>query len=316
MKHLKLLLVLTGAIFLFFSCSKDDSTVIPDQPKGDQETPVYKAKEITDFTGVCNFMWRDDGNYWLDDATDERVSGVSLWVIEGGEGDQFWGTAELFVGAEDVGDDYDGKWEMKWWGTETEIIPDEENLIVALVVGTGTEGNVKGMFAEWTYTMNYNPETYDGFFYTFEGYLASKQLTNTLKMNNTSGSMEIQFPGNTENDCGGDLFRLYTSGSGNCTHLGLFGVTNEVCVYFDGPNIVPVSDWLGYMTAANGDMINTQMIYSYEMDGLSYYIYDILGGDGRFDGASGYIETYGSSELDPVQLIGTWELGGEGTIVH
>ena len=313
MKNLNLLLVLAGAIFLFSSCSKDNSTLIPDQ-----DTPAYKAKEITGFTGVCTLIppYDPDNNYWLDDASDERVSGVSLWVTVGGEGNQFWGTAELFVGAEDVGDDYDGKWETKWYGTQTVISPDEV-AIEALVAGTGTEGNVKGMFAEWTYMMNYDPNTLEGFFYTMEGYIAPKQLTKTLKMNNASGSLEVQPPGHPDNDCG-DFLRLFTSGSGNCTHLGLFTVTNEVCFYFDDlGNLVPVSDWLGYMTAANGDMIYTQMIYSYAMNGLSYYIYDILDGTGRFEGASGHIETYGTSEFDPDNpLIGTWELDGGGMIVQ
>lgn len=310
MRHSNLLLLLMGAIFLLFSCSKDDSIVEPDQ-----EPSVYKAKEITDFTGLCTPLLPppEGGNYWLDDATDERVSGITLWHIEGTDVGKFWGTAEFFVGAEEIGGDYDGKWEMKWYGTQT-VVSDVELIIVALAVGTGTEGNVKGMFAEWTYTMN----TLDGFYYNIEGYLASKQLATTLKINDASGPFEVQPPGHADNDCGGDLFRLFISGGGNCSHLGNFAVTNEVCFYFDTEmNIVPMSDWLGCMTAANGDKIFTQMIYSWDMNGMSYFLYDILDGTGKFAGASGYVETYGTDEFDPYNpLIGTWNLDGMGVVVH
>lgn len=318
MRHSNLMVLLTGAIFLFFSCSKDNSTLIPDQPQGDQDTPAYKAQEITDFTGTSTPLPPPEvgDNYWQDNATDERVTGISSWVTEIPaviqEG-KFWGTAELFVGAEEIGGDYDGKWEMKWYGTMTPIGTDGL-LIVALVVGTGTEGNVKGMFAEWTYTMN----TLDGIYYTVEGYLAPKQLTNTLKTVKASGPFEVQPPGHPDNDCDGGLFRLYISGSGNCSHLGHFLVENKVCFSFDQyMNIVPVSDWLGYLYAANGDIIYTQQVYSWEMNGLSYFLYDILDGTGRFEGASGYIENYGTDEFDPVNpMIGTWDLKGEGIIVH
>lgn len=320
MRHLNLILLLTGAIFLFFSCSKDNSTLLPDQPQGDQKTPAYKAQEITDFTGICTAIMpfpNPAGNYWLDDASDDRVSGVSLWVTEGADGEKFWGTSELFVGAEEIDGDYDGKWETKWYGTQTAISPTEVH-IEALVVGTGTEGNVKGMFAEWTYEMTFNPSTMEGFFYTVEGYLAPKQLTNTLKFQKASGTLEIQPPGHPDNDCGDDILRLCISGGGNCTHLGLLTVENEVCFYFDDAmNIVPVSDWLGYLTAANGDMIYTQLVYSWEMDGMSYNLYVILDGTGRFEGATGYVENQGMIHFDPVNpLIGTWELEGEGIIVH
>lgn len=301
--------------------------MVPDQSLGDEFTTSLKAQEITEFTGTSTPILpfpNPAGNYWTDIASDERVTGVTLWVTDpdimfvDDFTIKFWGTAELFVGAEEIDGEYDGKWEIKWYGTQTftntgypENGPFE---IVAYAVGVGTEGNVKGMFAEWTYTMDFdgNPAT---LFYTTEGYIAPKQLTNTLKTIKASGPFEIQFP--SPDYCDGVYFRLYISGSGNCSHLGLFTVENYVCFYFEGENIVPVGQWLGYLTAANGDEIHTELIYSWEVDGLDYYLYDILDGTGRFEGASGYIENYGATTFDPDNpFIGSWNLEGEGTIVY
>ena len=313
MKHSNFIFLIIGVTFFFFSCSKDNATMAPDQSQGDEFASSLKAKAKTVFTGTSTpFPNPDDPviNRWYDEADDSRVTGITIWdteavVVIDELTVQLWGTAELTV------DGGLGKWELNWRGTQKFETPDGDFEIVVYAYGTGTEGKVKGMFAEWTYTM----KSVDGFFYATEGYVADKQLSKTLKTIKASGPFQIVLPPNAA--CG-DFFRLEITGNGNCSHLGLFSVENYVCFYFEGENIVPVSPWLGYITAANGkDKIETTLVYSWEVDGVDYYLYDILGGSGRFDGASGYIENYGHSTFSPDnQLIGNWFLEGEGVIVY
>ena len=168
MRHSNLIFLLIGATFLFFSCSKDNSSMAPDSSQSDQETTSLKAKKVhTHFTGVCTPLFHPAWpapNTWYDEADDEPwVTGVSIWVTESEVPIdditiELSGTCELFVGAEefvDVDDgNYDGKWEMTWHGTQTLMLPDGFR-IVAHAVGAGTYGNVEGMTAKWKYTMDY-----------------------------------------------------------------------------------------------------------------------------------------------------------------
>ena len=92
------------------------------------------------------------------------------------------GTAELFV---DTGKPngvpkgnpegvFRGKWEITWDGIKTPILDADDVIginIVCEAVCTGVEGAVKGLVAEWTYTMNFiitDPAT---FFYATEGFI-------------------------------------------------------------------------------------------------------------------------------------------------
>jgi hypothetical protein len=318
MKYFKLMIWVMAIAMIFFSCSKDNTPTI-----NDNVTNSFKAQALTtDFTGTSipvspSPPGSSDPNVWYDEAID-AVTGITIWVTEGLE-PQFdgtinlWGTTELFVGAETYAEvangNYDGKWEMKWYGTQTFDDPNNPEtspfVILAYAVGVGTEGNVKGMFAEWTYTM----DILEGFFYTSQGYVAPKQLTNTLKTIKSSGSFEVLYP---SNECG-DYIQLHIFGSGNCSHLGKFTVENFVCFYFYEGMIVPVGDWLGYITAANGkDEIHTQLIYSWVENGQEYYLYDIIDGEGKFEDASGYLEMYGITDF----INSSWYLEGEGIIVH
>lgn len=305
---IKIILLLT-LFALALGCNKENdmSTIEKDQ---DETTSLKAQGEVTNFTGTSNPIDYPNpaGNYWIDEATESMVSGVTLWEEVGAMDNKFWGTAELFVGATEIGGDYFGKWEMKWYGTATPPI------LLAYAVGVGTEGNVKGMFAEWTYTMDLTL----GFYYETEGYIADKQLTKTMKTIKASGPFALFPPGHPSNDCDEGICQVYVSGSGNTSHLGKFTVENFGCFdVFGGTG--QVGEWLGYITAANGDMILTELIYSWEADGYDWYLYDILGGTGRFDGASGYIENYGNTDYyNPANPFegGWWNLEGEGIIVY
>ena len=169
MKRLNIVFLITGASIVIFSCTKDNSSLTPDINQNDELTTSYKAKKIhTHFSGECTLIHTSPENAWYDNTDDARVTGVSIWESEPPQPiDDYTfelsGTAELFVGALNVGDEYDGKWETTWWGTMTWTSPDGSTFrIVAHAVGTGVEGNVAGLTARWKYTMNYDgtPETF------------------------------------------------------------------------------------------------------------------------------------------------------------
>lgn len=108
--------------------------------------------------------------------------------------------------------------------------------------------------------------------------------------------------------------QMVIAGGGNATHLGTYTVENLACVDVDGNFLSPI---LGFITAANGDVIYTQMGAPYpDLDNPPnlYYPYVILGGSagGRFDGATGSITMYGTVDY----ATGTWTLSGEGEITY
>ncbi len=171
MKRLNLMILILGVTFLFFSCSKDNSSLAPDLNQNDQETSSLKAKKIhAHFAGICTPVNPpiEGVNAWNDVTDDDRVTGISIWVTDGMEPIdeitfELSGTAELFVGAVVVGGENDGKWEMTWHGTMTWTSPDGSTFrIVVHAVGTGTEGDVMGLTARWKYTMDFDgtPETF------------------------------------------------------------------------------------------------------------------------------------------------------------
>jgi hypothetical protein len=108
-------------------------------------------------------------------------------------------------------------------------------------------------------------------------------------------------------------FQLYISGSGIATHLGNFTVINTVC--FDLSTFETVGEHLGFIYAANGDEIHTEMIngpyFPEGPDGPAYYDYQVLEGTGRFaDVTGGDWIMIGTADLANF----TWELQGGGPI--
>jgi len=170
MKHSKLMLLAIGAAIIFFGCEKMDPELSePDQP--DLEIASLKCTKVNwTFEGTCTPVeMTAEINKWYDATDDWRVTGTTIWVTAA---DGFYGTAELFVDARNPHDENSGKWEMTWTGS---ITPTAEGiLLVASAEGTGVEGKVKGMKANWTYTMDYigadfpNPAN-PTFFYKIEG---------------------------------------------------------------------------------------------------------------------------------------------------
>ena len=95
---------------------------------------------------------------------------------------------------------------------------------------------------------------------------------------------------------------LLVQGSGHASHLGAFTVINYLC--YENPGITR-----GLLTAANGDQIHT-MVTGPPVDGV--YNYAILGGTGRFEEATGYIDMWGDIDL----VAETFDLEGLGEITY
>jgi hypothetical protein len=102
----------------------------------------------------------------------------------------------------------------------------------------------------------------------------------------------------------------FVQGTGNATHLGLFTIELSYCIEADNTPVTPPS---GIQTAANGDQLFTQMVFTDvdpELGLFQDYIYD--GGTGRFEDAEGYVRLY--TEIDFVNL--TYSNHGEGWLAY
>jgi len=131
-------------------------------------------------------------------------------------------------------------------------------------------------------------------------------ISKTIKFFEISGT--IEFDSSPTNPCA-PYVNVLILGDGNASHLGHYTVLNTYCS--DGVN--PVSPIYGFITAANGNEIHTQVIESGVDPVLGlYFNYIILGGTGRYEGATGVINMYGY--VDVPNLV--WTLEGEGSITY
>lgn len=187
MKRSILILLVIGTVMIFFGCSVDN----PMAPNLNQNDPMAKELSQSDqvtttlakvkkvkrtFEGICTFV-EPVPNTWYDAADDWRVTGTTIWIQPD---EDFKGTATLIVDAKNPHDENRGIWEMEWTGNLTPTLEPVGMILVATATGVGVEGKVKGMKANWTYTMNYvgtdfpNPAN-QTFFYVIEGNIDKPQ---------------------------------------------------------------------------------------------------------------------------------------------
>lgn len=111
---------------------------------------------------------------WYDSTNVVLVTGKSIWTVNWLKGPD--GTAQLWASAEIYVDSGRGKWELTWTGKR---IPSDTSSFVEMktpfrvegdAIGKGVDGEVLGMEAKWTYTMDFNgnPST---LFYRSGGYI-------------------------------------------------------------------------------------------------------------------------------------------------
>lgn len=131
----------------------------------------------------------------------------------------------------------------------------------------------------------------------------AKAMTKVIKFFEAEGPFEFNY---TIEGCAPAPF-LTVSGSGTATHLGLYTIINLGC--YDGYSLI-----LGTITAANGDEIHTYIESAYQdvITGIWYYHYVIYNGTGKFEGATGDINMYGTLDFEYF----VWNLQGEGAIAY
>ncbi len=138
-----------------------------------------------------------------------------------------------------------------------------------------------------------------------------KEVTKPLAFKKVTGTLEF-VPNPIV--CGpfDGFMQIVAPGSGVGTHVGRFDVTNRWCINESGDPISPV---LAVVIAANGDELYAEMIGmepDLENPPYEFLYYEITGGTGRFDGASGSYTMYGITDF--VAL--TWSHSGEGEITY
>ena len=103
------------------------------------------------------------------------------------------------------------------------------------------------------------------------------------------------------------IFSFVATGEG--THVGLFTGGGTDCGRIDLTTGVIEYDGTGSWTAANGDSWNSTYVGTAFPDGTNTEEFTIVGGTGRFTGASGHGIDDGTSDMTatPPTLAGTWE---------
>ena len=147
----------------------------------------------------------------------------------------------------------------------------------------------------------------------------SSQGENTLKNvvtrpfhDHSTGTIAIVY--SEGNGCYPEYAQTQFIGSGNGTHIGNSSDEFYVCSNAEG---VLSGPFYGTLTAANGDKI-----YFSQSD-MSVFVFideygnvsgefDIIGGTGRFEGATGHVDTYGVDDF--VNM--TYDIYMDGTITY
>lgn len=93
------------------------------------------------------------------------------------------------------------------------------------------------------------------------------------------------------------------------THVGRYTGGGTDCGRIDLATGVIEYDGTGSWTAANGDTWNSTYVGTAFPDGTNTEEFTVVGGTGRFAGASGHGIAVGTSDLTatPPTLVGTWE---------
>ncbi len=176
MKRTGLMFLMLGASLIFFACEKMNPN--PDSGN-DLDTATLKGAKVetvtTAFTGTCvpvanphppnteptieilptGQVWSTgEVGEWYDEANDPRVTGRSIWHIDRlieKDGTQHCDAKTTLIVE-------GGKWAFE---TEGDIIPILDGDVpigleaVFEADGKGTHGQVKGLTAHWTYSLEY-----------------------------------------------------------------------------------------------------------------------------------------------------------------
>lgn len=106
---------------------------------------------------------------------------------------------------------------------------------------------------------------------------------------------------------------ILVEGTGNGTHLGLHSIDISYCTT-DPLGLTSPYQIYGYLTAANGDIVNGMLVGASEDPDLGIIIqeWEFYDGTGRFEGASGGVTLYVTFNFENF----TWSNTGIGTITY
>lgn len=157
---------------------------------------------------------------------------------------------------------------------------------------------------------------------SFKNYKSTKQSSTTAyksdNANRVTKEMVIKYSrGNIDvvvnpDACGANNppLQFVLNGGGIASLIGQYTVLNIACIGPDGLE----DPLLGFITAANGDEIYTELFQTIPDDDKEDFAtldYDIIGGSGRFEGATGKLYIYGE-----IVLSGPYEAVGWATITY
>lgn len=140
-----------------------------------------------------------------------------------------------------------------------------------------------------------------------------KATTKTFKVTKWSGKTKYAVYGE-DNECYPDYSQNKLFGSGTATQIGNFNLEIFFCVNKEG---LSESPWAGSMTVANGDQIQLSIAEPLitnktDENGIWHIEYNIVGGTGTYENATGSIKLLGSIDFEN----STWEFTGEGSITY
>ena len=183
MKRFISMLLVISSVMIFSACQEENLTE-PQESQDNQtiaslESQSLAKTKVTTFSGKETFVqYLEPGTItplpngstllrgivakYHDEASDPRVTGDVIWVVNGIIDDKgnatYWGTGELSP--------LGGKWDLKYVAKGS---PDGS--ILYEVVGHGKEGAVKGLAAQWTHIMKAGDD-----FTTFKGFIIDHKL--------------------------------------------------------------------------------------------------------------------------------------------
>jgi len=177
MKRSILVLLVIGVTIIFLGCSEDNCTAPVESNQAFAGTSIWVADidpGVTTTLDGGKTLITGQTSEWYDSTGVSMVTGKSFWdvnwLIEEDGNAQLWGTSELLV------DDDRGKWKLTWSGQRTPtgggtfVEWESPFRIEVEAVGTGIEGDVNGLEAKWTFTMDFNGD-FSTLFYKSEGYI-------------------------------------------------------------------------------------------------------------------------------------------------
>lgn len=115
----------------------------------------------------------------------------------------------------------------------------------------------------------------------------------------------------------GSVCAFDLEGEGTGTHMGTVVEDASWVIVFEGPTSGFIESGTATLTAANGDSIKIEVVPGSRVDDFTIDAdFNIIGGTGKFEGATGLITRTGVFFAAPPDFLGTFDITYTGTIVY